>query len=353
MDLFPFKFWVGVVESIDDELKAGRVRVRIFGYHTPDKTILPTNQLPWSMPIMPITSASTSGIGNSPTGVVTGSWVVGFWLDETQQISAVFGTFSSIIPSNVATTFEAPIAKPIIVNKDDGILRDSEGKPVVDSEGNPVAVSRPAVDGWTLGQTSEKYETGGRGAGTISSGVGDLGGKSYGIGQFASYLPEVMENGKARRNANRSPLRSFLAASTYGDKFKGIEVASAEFDAIWRSLGTDANFKKDQHDYLQSIYYDVLISNLKRNGLDLSSFGVAVQDLAWSTAVQYGANNVSIFLKPLANKSVLTDKDIVTLVQDYKYNTVDQYFKSSSQSIRDGVRARCLDEKQALLKLIK
>lgn len=353
MDLFPFKFWVGVVESIDDELKAGRVRVRIFGYHTADKTILPTNHLPWSMPILPITSASTSGIGHSPTGIVNGSWVVGFWLDETQQISAVFGTFSSIIPANVATTFGSPEEKPAVSNKEDGILRDSEGKPVVDGNGTPIAVTRPSTDGWTLGQTSEQYETGGRGAGTISSGVGDLGGKSYGIGQFASYLPEIMENGKARRNANRSPLKSFLAASTYSEKFKGMEVASAEFDAVWKSLGNDANFKKDQHDYLQSIYYDVLASNLRRNGLDLSSFGIAVQDLIWSTAIQYGANNTSIFLKPLDGKSTLTDKDIVTLVQDYKYQTVDQYFKSSTQAIRDGVRARCTSEKAALLKLIK
>mgnify|MGYP006207587041 CR=1 FL=1 len=29
---------------------------------------------------------------------------------------------------------------------------------------------------WRLGQTSERYETGGRGAGTISSGRGDNGG---------------------------------------------------------------------------------------------------------------------------------------------------------------------------------
>lgn len=353
MDLFPFKFWVGVCEDNIDPLKAGRVRVRIFGYHTADKNILPTNQLPWSMPILPITSASTSGIGHSPTGIVNGSWVVGFWLDETQQISAIFGTFSSIIPSDVSTTFDAPEMKAPVANKEDGILRDSQGNPVLDSDGNPVAVTRPAVDGWVLGQTSEKYETGGRGAGTISSGVGDLGGKSYGIAQFASYLPEIMENGKARRNANRSPLKSFLAASTYGDKFKGMEVAGTEFDAMWKSLGNDPNFKKDQHDYLQSVYYDVLCSNLKRNGLDLSSFGIAVQDLIWSTAIMYGSNNVSVILKPLVNKSVLTDRDIVTLVQDYKYNTVDQYFKSSSQAIRDGVRTRCLEEKQALLKLIK
>lgn len=352
-DLFPFKFWVGIAEDIHDPLKAGRVRVRIFGYHTADKTILPTKQLPWSMPIMPITSASTSGIGQAPVGMVTGSWVVGFWMDESQQISAIFGTFSSIIPSTNVTTYEDPPQREIVANKDQGVLLDSSGNPVVDSSGNPVAVAKPSTDGWILGQTSEKYETGGKGAGTISSGVGDLGGKSYGSYQFASFLPEKMENGKSRKNANRSPLKIYIASSEYSDKFAGIEVASAEFDSIWKSLASDPNFKVDQHDFIKRNYYDVLLSNLKRNGLDLSNFGIAVQDLIWSSAVQYGANNVSLFLKSLADKAQLTDKDIVELVQTYKYNTVDQYFKSSSQAVRDSIRSRCNAEKSDLLKLIK
>lgn len=354
MNLFPFKFFIGVVENINDPMKAGRAQVRIFGYHTEDKTILPTRDLPWSVPILPITSASMSGIGSSPLGLVTGSWVVGFWTSDDQQISAIFGTFSGIIPSsaNVAT-YDAPPVREVLTNKDDGILKDSDGNPVLDSDGNPVLVSKPSVDGWTLGQTSEKYETGGRGAGTISSGTGDLGGVSYGQYQFASYLPEVMEGGKRRKNANRSPLKIYLASSSYGSEFAGLTPATAAFDAKWKSVATKPNFKTDQHNFIQANYYDVLSSNLKRNGLNLSTFGIAVQDVIWSTAVQYGAGCTSLFIKSLEGKSQLTDKDIVTLVQDYKYNTVDQYFKSSSQSIRDGIRARCTSEKNDLLKLIK
>jgi hypothetical protein len=36
------------------------------------------------------------------------------------------------------------------------------------------------VDGWNLGMTSSRYESGGRGAGTVSTGRGDHGGVSYG-----------------------------------------------------------------------------------------------------------------------------------------------------------------------------
>lgn len=76
-----FIWWVGVVESRHDPAKLGRVQVRIFGYHTHDKSELPTSDLPWAMIMMPSNSASNSGIGFSPTGLLEGSWVIGFFLD--------------------------------------------------------------------------------------------------------------------------------------------------------------------------------------------------------------------------------------------------------------------------------
>lgn len=61
-------FWRGVVEQVDDPLKTQRVRVRIFGLHTP-KTVktetegIPTDELPWAEPCMPIHEGSVSGYG--------------------------------------------------------------------------------------------------------------------------------------------------------------------------------------------------------------------------------------------------------------------------------------------------
>ena len=74
-----FVWWQGVVEDVHDPMKIGRVRVRVVGYHNPNKEDLPTNDLPWALPIMPITSASITGIGSSCTGLVPGSVVIGFF----------------------------------------------------------------------------------------------------------------------------------------------------------------------------------------------------------------------------------------------------------------------------------
>lgn len=349
-----FIWWIGVVEDRMDPEKAGRVRVRIYGYHTDDKTLLPTQDLPWAVPIQPITSAAISGIGSSPLGPVEGTWVIGFFLDgNDMQQPAIFGTIATKAAPKVFTITEE---KPPVKNTNDGILRDSQGDPVVDSSGQPIRSGVPSVPGWELGQTSEKYESGGKGPGTINSYLnsGDFGGASYGTYQFASYLPSTLPSGKARPSSKKSPLKDYVGASKFKDKFAGMEPATTEFDNMWKKLAAEntAEFKKDQHDYIQAKYYDVMIANLKRKNLDLTSFGPGVQDLVWSTAVQLGPGRTDIFLTPLEGKSELTDKDIVELVSNYKINNVTTFFKSSSANIQEGVKSRWQKEKLDLLKLI-
>ena len=90
-------WFTGVVEDRGDPESVGRVRVRIFGDHTDDKVKIPTEDLPWAQVMMPVTSASLAGIGDSPTGIVQGSWVVGFYLDgESKQQPLVLGTIPGI-----------------------------------------------------------------------------------------------------------------------------------------------------------------------------------------------------------------------------------------------------------------
>ncbi len=77
-----FIWFVGVVEDRADPQYLGRVRVRCLGYHTENKLELPTADLPWAMPVLPITSSGISGIGQTPLGLVEGSWVFGFFRDS-------------------------------------------------------------------------------------------------------------------------------------------------------------------------------------------------------------------------------------------------------------------------------
>lgn len=74
MGLEGFIWWTGVVEARNDPEKMGRVRVRCFGWHTEDKSLIPTDSLPWAQtllsPNLPATYTPKEG-----------DWVVGFFVD--------------------------------------------------------------------------------------------------------------------------------------------------------------------------------------------------------------------------------------------------------------------------------
>lgn len=86
-----FRWFIGSVESLDDPLNLGRVRVRVIGEH--DDSI-ETEFLPFAQLMSPITSASVGGIGVSPTGILIGSRVIGFFIDGNEkQIPMIMGTY--------------------------------------------------------------------------------------------------------------------------------------------------------------------------------------------------------------------------------------------------------------------
>lgn len=92
-----WKWWVGVVENRHDPLKIGRCQVRIMSYHSPDLRKMPTEMLPWAVPMTPINSASQTGVGWSPTGPVEGTHVVGFFRDgEDGQEPVMMGTLPGV-----------------------------------------------------------------------------------------------------------------------------------------------------------------------------------------------------------------------------------------------------------------
>ena len=85
MGLDGFVWFTGVVEDRNDPDKLGRVRVRCLGFHTDNLNDIPTNKLPWAHVMHPVTDPSMQGLGNSPSFLVEGSWVVGFFRDAIEK----------------------------------------------------------------------------------------------------------------------------------------------------------------------------------------------------------------------------------------------------------------------------
>lgn len=83
-------FFYGIVEDRNDPLKIGRVRVRVHGIHTDDKSLIATPDLPWSQVIISTTSAGLSGFGHGH-GLVEGTSVFGMFRDDSRQDFLVLG----------------------------------------------------------------------------------------------------------------------------------------------------------------------------------------------------------------------------------------------------------------------
>ena len=96
-----FIWFVGVVEDRNDPSALGRVRVRCLGYHTDDITDLPTTDLPWAHVMHPVTDPCMHGMGNTPSFLVEGSYVVGFFRDPEKQQLVIMGSLPGL-PVNSA-----------------------------------------------------------------------------------------------------------------------------------------------------------------------------------------------------------------------------------------------------------
>jgi len=85
MGLDGFVWFTGVVENRNDPAKLGRVQVRCLGYHTEDLNDIPSEDLPWAHVMHPVTDPSMQGMGNTPSFLTEGSWVIGFFRDANER----------------------------------------------------------------------------------------------------------------------------------------------------------------------------------------------------------------------------------------------------------------------------
>ena len=85
MGLDGFVWFTGVVENRNDPAKLGRVQVRCLGYHTEDLIDIPSKDLPWAHVMHPVTDPALQGMGNSPSFLLEGTWVIGFFRDAMEK----------------------------------------------------------------------------------------------------------------------------------------------------------------------------------------------------------------------------------------------------------------------------
>ena len=201
----------------------------------------------------------------------------------------------------------------------------------------------PAADG-ELGKLSAKFETGGRGCGTVSGGVGDPGGVSYGSYQLASKLGRPEQ---------------FLAAEgkKWAAEFGAAKSGTPAFSATWKAIAArePAAFQEAQHAYIKRTHYDVQIAKiLAETGQNLDSRSSAVRNAIWSTAVQHGPTT-DVVVKALGGGKP-DDRTLLNAIYAERGRKGPDgklaRFSRASPAVQDGVARRFRDELGDALKML-
>ena len=124
-----FVWFLGIVENRMDPQQKGRCQVRCYRWHTMDKNILPDDMLIWAWPVQDLYNGTlypvqqqgvniNGGIGVSPTGILEGTTVFGFFADGKEaQIPILFGSVPSQTNGNNDTSLLARGQDTVIIDR--------------------------------------------------------------------------------------------------------------------------------------------------------------------------------------------------------------------------------------------
>ncbi|MEO6041895.1 MAG: LysM peptidoglycan-binding domain-containing protein [Croceibacterium sp.] len=243
--------------------------------------------------------------------------------------------------SRIAAVFRTTVARLAAANRVRDADRIRAGQ-VLQVPGPPAAAP--------LGLLSRKYEVGGCGPGTVSTGRGDRGGVSYGSYQLASRYGRPAE---------------FLAAEgqPWRARFGAAVPGSPEFSACWQACAAadPVAFEAAQHAFIERTHYAVQAALLRRKaGLDLARRSRALQEAVWSTAVQHGPTTC-VVLDALAALGRAPgdpqfDRALITALYTERGRCLPDgtlaYFKGNSRPVQASVARRLQGECRDCLALL-
>lgn len=216
----------------------------------------------------------------------------------------------------------------------------------------PAPPSRPTTRGGSsaatsLGALSERFESNGK-PGAI--GFDSTGGYSYGAYQIATRTG-TLERFLAFLE------RAFPALAAELEAAGGVIAAvagSESFKTAWRSLAQrEPAFAAAQHGFIRATHHEPFLAALRsRLALDVAGRSLALQNVAWSVAVQHGPNN-TVFANALAGRDspTMSDGDIIRAVYAERSRLM-RYFPRSSERVREALAGRFAEEMTLALAML-
>ncbi|HJU91739.1 MAG TPA: LysM domain-containing protein [Pyrinomonadaceae bacterium] len=271
--------------------------------------------------------------------------------DTLSKIATRSGvTLAQLLQANPQITAPSKIKVGDVINVPNDETSTDNTRPLP-SRPEPVAagaLGKAIAD--ELGSLSAKYETGGRGPGTVSTGAGDRGGVSYGSYQMATKM------GVPARFVSQPGF-------PWVRDFQDLVAGTAQFTACWKRIAaaqTDA-FQEAQHAYIKKTHYDLLAARiLSDDNIDVNSRSHALQDVVWSTAVQHGGATPIVHRAcarvTCAPTDPQYDEQLIRAIYAERGKTKPDgnlaYFSSNSLSVQKGVANRFKSELQEALAML-
>ena len=201
-----------------------------------------------------------------------------------------------------------------------------------------------SATGTGLGFVAEKYESAGRGSGTV--GWDKMGGTSYGKKQISSKTGAMTDYLK------------FLEKSGKGDVAKELRDSGIEKDTgstsgkavdVWKKLAASGKLGDSESEFLKTQSFDVAKKGIKDQDLKTRiENSKALQEMLYSTAVQHGPGGAMSIMNGVFKKG-MTDEQLVKAV----YKERGTKFGGSTANVQAGVAKRFASEEQDIMGLLK
>lgn len=192
-----------------------------------------------------------------------------------------------------------------------------------------------------VGKYVQKFESGDRGSSMISSGKGDSGGVSFGVFQFPSYR---------RADTGANSLLGQMWAN-YKDKYPATPGDNAAFKDAWAKASVAEQPEFLNNERLVELKNDVqpVIDSLQKSFGDTMNTDRALQELIWSSGVQYGPGGKTDKAFKDAGINTLEEykknpSESIKKIYQAKLNNVSSNFSGSSEDVRKGIRERFQEE---------
>ena len=188
----------------------------------------------------------------------------------------------------------------------------------------------------------------------VSPGTGDYGGISYGLYQFSTTTGSAKDFVNWSKDSDYPEIYKIFQDA--GNPKAGTPAFGKAWKKCYREL--EGKFEEAQTEFAMGELINPGYEKVKKEtGIDLKKSRARTEFLI-STANQFGRGGIVTLFKEVQNKGIklsddMSDTELLGIMCQHKYDTVDYHFRSSSSAVQRSARLRFKREKKELLKIAK